>query len=152
MKRILIITNIISPYRIPLFNVISKKLDQEGMALRVLFLTNTEPDRDWNIEYENIAFDFRILLMTAINKENLLTLMYLENGIKNLIKYFTPEFNKMVNKEVMWDDSDSLIQFNKLHIMSSEIMEQICFKNNLEETYYIFMNIETFEELMRIYY
>ena len=98
------------------------------------------------------AFDFRILLMCAINKENLLTLMYLENGIKNLIKYFTPEFNKMVNKEVMWDDSDSLIKFNKLHIMSSELMEQICFKNNLEETYYIFMNIETFEELMRIYH
>ena len=100
------------------------------------------------------AFDFRILLMSAINKENLLTLMYLENGIKNLIKYFTPEFNKMVNKEVMWDDSDSLIQFNKLHIMSEKLMEQICFKNNLEETNYIFMNIgtERIEELMRTYY
>jgi hypothetical protein len=99
------------------------------------------------------AFDFRILLMCAINKEKLLTLMYLEKGIKNLIKYFTPEFNKMVNKEVMWDVSDSLTQFNKLHIISVELLKQIRCKDKLEETYYIFMNIgtESLEELMRIY-
>ena len=100
------------------------------------------------------AFDFRILLICAINKENLLTLMYLENGIKNLIKYFTPEFNKMVNKEVMWDDADSLTQFNKLHFIASELMQQIRCKDGFEETNYIFMNIhtESIEGLMRIYY
>jgi len=100
------------------------------------------------------AFDFRILLISAINKEKLLTLMYLNNGIKNLIKYFTPEFNKMVNKEVMWDDSDSLIQFKKLHFIASELMEQMRCKDTLEETNYIFMNIgtENIEGLMRIYH
>lgn len=106
-----------------------------------------------NLE-KRAAFDFRILLICAINKENLLTLMYLENGIKNLIKYFTPEFNKMVNKEVMWDDADSLTQFNKLHFIASELMQQMRCKDTLEETNYIFMNIhtESIEGLMRIYY
>jgi hypothetical protein len=102
------------------------------------------------------AFDFRILLICAINKEKLLTLMYLNNGIKNLIKYFTPEFNKMVNREVMWDDSDSLIQFNKLHFIALELMQQMRCKDTLEETNYIFMNIGTeskiIEELMSIYH
>jgi hypothetical protein len=100
------------------------------------------------------AFDLRTLLICAINKENLLVLLYLQNGIKNLIKYFTPEFNKMVNKEVMWDDSDSLIQFNKLHFLSAELLQQIWCKDTLEETNYIFMNIETesIEGLMRIYH
>jgi hypothetical protein len=99
------------------------------------------------------AFDFRTLLVCAINKENLLTLMYLKNGIKNLINYFTPEFNKMVNKEVMWDVSDSLTQFRKLHIMSVELLQQIRCKDKLVETYYIFMNIgtESLEELMNTY-
>ena len=103
---------------------------------------------------KHAAFDFRILLICAINKEKLLTLMYLENGIKNLIKYFTPEFNKMVNKEVMWDDADSLTQFNKLHFIASELMQQMRCKDTLEETNYIFMNIgtERIEGLMRIYY
>ena len=106
-----------------------------------------------NLE-KRAAFDFRILLISAINKDKLLTLIYLNNGIKNLIKYFTPEFNKMVNKEVMWDDSVSLIQFNKLHFIASELMQQMFCKDTLEETNYIFMNIgtESIEGLMRIYH
>jgi glycosyltransferase involved in cell wall biosynthesis len=59
--RVLLITNIPSPYRIPLFNYISNQLLKDGNDFGVWFLSKTEKNRKWRLEYENINFKYRIL-------------------------------------------------------------------------------------------
>lgn len=54
----MLVTNIISPYRIPLFNAIS---EGENYCFKVIALAEREKNRKWEIEKEKIKFDYRIL-------------------------------------------------------------------------------------------
>jgi 1,2-diacylglycerol 3-alpha-glucosyltransferase len=58
-RRLIILTEIISPYRIPLFNALAQHAE---MDLHVIFLAETDPDlRQWQIHKEEIQFSFEIL-------------------------------------------------------------------------------------------
>jgi glycosyltransferase involved in cell wall biosynthesis len=61
--RILLITNIIAPYRIPLLNAFSDRL---GDRFSTWFMHETEPDRQWRIEWEAMRFSHRVLPGTTI--------------------------------------------------------------------------------------
>lgn len=56
--KVTIVTNIISPYRIPLFNWLSK---EEGLHLEVIALSETEANREWRAKKEKIEFDYHVL-------------------------------------------------------------------------------------------
>jgi 1,2-diacylglycerol 3-alpha-glucosyltransferase len=60
MKRCLVIlTEIISPYRIPLFNALA---ECESMNLHVMFLAETDPNlRQWQVYKEEIKFSYQVL-------------------------------------------------------------------------------------------
>lgn len=58
MKKVLLITNIISPYRIPLFNYISQNGD---FNFKVIALAEKEKNREWNLAKEKIKSDYEIL-------------------------------------------------------------------------------------------
>lgn len=58
IKRILFITNIISPYRIPLFNTISER---ENFYFKVIALAEKEKNREWELSKNKIKFDYQIL-------------------------------------------------------------------------------------------
>lgn len=58
-RRLVIITEIISPYRIPLFNVLS---EQPGVDLHVIFLAETDPTlRQWKVYKQEIGFSYEVL-------------------------------------------------------------------------------------------
>jgi len=57
-KNVLIITNIISPYRIPLFNYISL---QKDIKFKVVALAELEDNRNWEVKKDYIRFDYEIL-------------------------------------------------------------------------------------------
>jgi glycosyltransferase involved in cell wall biosynthesis len=58
-RRLVILTEIISPYRIPLFNALAQHAE---MDLHVIFLAETDPDlRQWQIHKEEIQFSCEIL-------------------------------------------------------------------------------------------
>jgi 1,2-diacylglycerol 3-alpha-glucosyltransferase len=58
-RRLVIITEIISPYRIPLFNVLS---EQPQVDLHVIFLAETDPTlRQWKVYKEEIRFSYEVL-------------------------------------------------------------------------------------------
>ena len=58
-RRLALITEIISPYRIPLFNALAK---QEGVDLHVIFLAETDPDlRKWKVYTDEIRFSYQVL-------------------------------------------------------------------------------------------
>jgi hypothetical protein len=56
--KVLLITNIISPYRIPLFNCLH---DQYGFDLKVMALAEKEANREWQIAKEQISLIIRFL-------------------------------------------------------------------------------------------
>jgi glycosyltransferase involved in cell wall biosynthesis len=58
-RRLVILTEIISPYRIPLFNALASNLD---IDLHVIFLAETDPDlRQWRVYKEEIRFSHQVL-------------------------------------------------------------------------------------------
>jgi 1,2-diacylglycerol 3-alpha-glucosyltransferase len=58
-RRLVILTEIISPYRIPLFNALAQRAEVD---LHVIFLAETDPElRQWQIHKEEIEFSYQIL-------------------------------------------------------------------------------------------
>lgn len=56
--RLMVITPIIAPYRIPVFNALA---ELEGIELRVVYLSETVPNRAWPIYREEMAHHYAIL-------------------------------------------------------------------------------------------
>ena len=56
--KLLLFTNIVSPYRIPLFNYLSS---HQAIELKVVVLAEKEENREWQIAKEQIKFDCKIL-------------------------------------------------------------------------------------------
>jgi len=58
-RRLVILTEIISPYRIPLFNALAR---HEGVDLQVIFLAETDPHlRQWPVYRDEIKFPHKVL-------------------------------------------------------------------------------------------
>ena len=59
MKRLVILTEIISPYRIPLFNALAR---HGAVDLHVIFLAETDPGlRQWHVYKDEIKFSYEVL-------------------------------------------------------------------------------------------
>ncbi len=57
--RLVIVTEIIAPYRIPVFNALAR---QEGISLHVIFLAESDPAlRQWLVHKDEIRFSYRVL-------------------------------------------------------------------------------------------
>jgi glycosyltransferase involved in cell wall biosynthesis len=59
--KLLVITNIPTPYRIAFFNVLCQKLTSENNQFKVLYCSDSEPDRHWTINFSEQKFDYKIL-------------------------------------------------------------------------------------------
>src|ERR1700679_2863426 len=58
-RRLVILTEIIAPYRIPVFNALAR---QTGLDLHVIFLAETdEAVRQWRVYREEICFSYEVL-------------------------------------------------------------------------------------------
>jgi len=57
-KKVILLTNIITPYVIPLFNHIYQA---GGFNFKVIALAETEKNREWQLAKEKIKFDYKIL-------------------------------------------------------------------------------------------
>ena len=57
--RVVIITEIIAPYRIPVFNALAEKAEIE---LHVIFLSENDPGlRNWRVYKDEIKFEYEVL-------------------------------------------------------------------------------------------
>jgi 1,2-diacylglycerol 3-alpha-glucosyltransferase len=58
-RRIVIITEIIAPYRIPVFNALAQ---HDGVELHVIFLAENDPtEREWLVYKDEIRFSYQVL-------------------------------------------------------------------------------------------
>jgi glycosyltransferase involved in cell wall biosynthesis len=66
-KRLLLITDIPNPYRIPLFNALAFRLQERGVKLKVIFGSRKQEDRLWEVDMEDCLFDFEVLPSRRLN-------------------------------------------------------------------------------------
>lgn len=65
MARVALLTEIISPYRIPVFNALA---EDPRIELDVLFFSETEARRSWRVHWEKIRFRYHVLWGFLIGK------------------------------------------------------------------------------------
>lgn len=65
--KVVIVHNIISAYKTRLFNVLAKNL---GADLRVIYLGETESQREWSIDTKIIAFAYEVLFRGRVDRVN----------------------------------------------------------------------------------
>lgn len=65
-SRALVITNIPTPYRLPLFNELRRQLEAQGIALKVVFAATGYAKRRWHIDFDSCAFDYEVLQSRSV--------------------------------------------------------------------------------------
>lgn len=68
--KVVIIHNIIAPYKVALFNELSKLIPN----MEVIFIAEREKRRDWNIDYTKIKFSHTVLFKGSIDSINSFTI------------------------------------------------------------------------------
>lgn len=91
MKKVLIVTNIPNPYRIPLFNELNVQLKKEGIDLKVAFGATTYARRQYKVDPSEFKFDYEILHTATFNIGNEEKVFFLYQGLLRLIKREQPE-------------------------------------------------------------
>ncbi|HEX8814008.1 MAG TPA: glycosyltransferase [Terriglobales bacterium] len=82
-RRIVILTEIIAPYRIPVFNALA---DHDDIDLHVIFLAETDPtQRQWLVHKEDIRFSYEVLpsLRKRLRGQNFLLNWGVSDALKN---------------------------------------------------------------------
>ncbi len=86
-RRLVILTEIISPYRIPLFNELARR---PGIELHVIFLAETDPDlRQWRVYKDEIKFSYQVL--TSWRKRFAGHNLLLNRGVGRALMAATPD-------------------------------------------------------------
>jgi glycosyltransferase involved in cell wall biosynthesis len=86
-RRVVLITEIIAPYRIPVFNALAAR---EDIDLHVIFLSETDPTlRQWLVHKDEIRFTYDVLpsLRRRVGKYNVL----LNRGLSEVLRRTRPE-------------------------------------------------------------
>ena len=103
-RRLVILTEIISPYRIPVFNALAQ---QEDVALHVIFLAETDAaQRQWRVYKEEIRFSYQVLpsWRWRIGNRNVL----LNRGVRSALNKASPEavicggYSYFASWEALW--------------------------------------------------
>lgn len=89
-KNVLIITNIISPYRIPLFNYISL---QKDIKFKVVALAELEDNRNWEVKKDYIRFDYEVLpgWHSFIWGKKREVAIHINKGITKMLRRYNPD-------------------------------------------------------------
>lgn len=104
MKRLIILTEIIAPYRIPVFNALAR---EAGIDLHVIFLAENDPTlREWRIYKDEIRFSFQILqsFRRRLGRYNAL----LNWGVSSALRRASPDailcggYNYIASWQSMW--------------------------------------------------
>ena len=89
-KNILLITNIPTPYRIPLFNELNKQLEGKGLKLKIVFGALGYPRRKWEVNMSECEFDYEILLSRKIKYLNSERIMFTYSGLLQVVSNENP--------------------------------------------------------------
>jgi len=90
-NKILLITNIPTPYRIPLFNELHEQLKKKGLKLKVIFGALGYPRRKWNVEMSSCRFDYEVLHSCRLSLFDPEKVMFTYRGLLKIVKKEKPK-------------------------------------------------------------
>jgi glycosyltransferase involved in cell wall biosynthesis len=91
LKKVLLVTNIPTPYRIPLFNELNRQLKELGISLKILFGALGYSRRQWNINISECEFDYSVLSGRGIPRGNPENTSFTYKGLSRFIKKENPD-------------------------------------------------------------
>ena len=92
MKKVILITNIPTPYRIPLFNELNKQMLQEEMELHVIFSESGYQRRKFEIDFSQIQFPYTLLKGgTITSNKNVEKTYFFYKGLWNALNKLQPK-------------------------------------------------------------
>ncbi len=92
MKRVLLITNIPNPYRIPLFNELDQQLERQGVRLKVLFGALGYRRRKWKLDMSQCRFDYDVLSSPAFEvRGDAEKTMFTYRGLFRHLRVYRPD-------------------------------------------------------------
>lgn len=90
--KILFVKNIPSPYRNSFFNELSSKLNLKGIDLEVWYCAQSESNRNWKVDLDEVAYNFRIFKGLHLTIGG----YFLHLNVGLLIKLFFVKFDVIV--------------------------------------------------------
>ncbi len=120
--RILIISNIPTPYRCAFFSELNSKLEENGSELLVIFSAKNEKNRDWNPD--SFAYNFKYIILKSKTINIFDTYLHVNINFLKIIKSFRPShtiiagswnlpivmyltifYKKLLNIKLFWNES-----------------------------------------------
>jgi len=89
-RKILVITNIPTPYRIPLFNELNRKMLKEELELKVIFGASGYSRRKWEINMSECNFHYKVLSSWKIPVFDSEKTIFTYKGLLNVIREEKP--------------------------------------------------------------
>lgn len=91
MKKIALITNIPTPYRTPLFNLLAAAMEQEGYRLHVVFAASTYGRRLHAVDPASFEFEHTFLDSGTVNRGDQEKTTFLYNGLSAVLNRLAPD-------------------------------------------------------------
>lgn len=88
MKKILIIKNILSPYRVHFFNLLDEQLVDKGIEFKVVLTASSEGNRNWHYEDYKLRYS---LLLKNFSIQIFNRYLHFGFGLNKLINDFKPD-------------------------------------------------------------
>lgn len=89
-NRVVLITNIPNPYRVPLFNEFAQQLAAKGASLKVVFAAKTYERRLFKISKDEMQFDYEFLDSKAIDRGKDTSATFLYAGVEEVLQQEQP--------------------------------------------------------------
>jgi glycosyltransferase involved in cell wall biosynthesis len=60
-RAVFLVTNVPTPYRIPLYNEVARQLKEKGLSLKALFGASGYARREWHLDWNSAEFEYEVL-------------------------------------------------------------------------------------------
>ncbi len=108
MKKVVVVTNIPNPYRVPLFNELNEQLRRENIALIVVFGSEGYSRRKFILDKSEMKFKFVFLKSSTYQLGNEERIVFSYKGLQSLLSdlkpdvIVTPGFSPATMKALLW--------------------------------------------------
>jgi glycosyltransferase involved in cell wall biosynthesis len=90
-KRVVLITNIPTPYRIPLYNALFEECNKRGMKFTVVFASKGYKRRKWKIDFDKIKFPHHFLPSAKISFGGNGRVLFTYSNILKTLSWLSPD-------------------------------------------------------------
>lgn len=87
---VVLVTNIPTPYRIPLFNELADQLDRNGLSLKVVFGALGYERRKWAIDMNDCRFEYEVLPNAVFRFKGSESVSFTYRGLNGLVRREKP--------------------------------------------------------------